>query len=144
MSTGKAEQALKNAGVRSTRIRIQILAILYEKGYPLSHAEISTQDGLEEIDRVTIYRNLNLMLEKGLVHAVLGMDGAWRYCAQPEEAGRCPGGHAHFLCMECGRMFCLTDQPMPFVEVPSDFQVAAKQLVIYGKCDACLNKGKEN
>lgn len=144
MFSHKAERALRKAGVRATMIRIQIMAVLYEMGYPLSHAEISSQDSLADIDRVTIYRNLNLMLEKNLIHAVLGMDGAWRYCAQPEESRTCPGGHAHFLCMECGRMFCLTDQPMPFVEVPPDFQVSAKQLVIYGKCDACLNKGKEN
>jgi len=143
MSYQKAEEALQEADIRITRIRREILAVLYELGHPVSHGDISSQEQLRNFDRVTLYRSLNLLLEKGLVHGVLGTDGSWRYCAHPKDVEGCPGGHPHFLCMECGRMFCLPDQAIPFVEVPPDFEVAGKQFVIYGRCSECRNKVKD-
>lgn len=136
----EVEKALNEAGIRSTRIREEILSVLFERGFPVSHSDISGHERLRDFDRVTLYRNLNLLLERNVVHAVLGMDGSWRYCAHPETVSGCPGGHAHFLCMSCGRMYCLYDQPIPYVEVPEGFDVKAKQLVVYGKCRECREK----
>ena len=34
-------------------------------------------------------------------------------------------------------MSCLLDQTMPFVEVPEDTVVEAKQFVVYGICAEC-------
>jgi Fur family ferric uptake transcriptional regulator/Fur family zinc uptake transcriptional regulator len=129
-------EALETSGLRPTEIRKEVLTILYDKEEPLTHGEIRHL-ARQELDRVTLYRTLDSMTEKGLVHRVQGVDGTWRYCAHPLRKPGCPGDHPHFLCLECGRMICLEDQALPFVKVPEGFQVDGKQLVVYGLCPDC-------
>lgn len=132
----ETDKLLSDAGLRATRQRLVVLELLFREGSPLSHAEILSK--LEEhLDRVTLYRTLETLKKAGIVHQVQGIDGVWRFCAHDAEAAGCPGDHAHFLCLSCGRMFCLTDQKMPRVEVPDGMKVEGKQFVIYGTCPEC-------
>lgn len=130
------EEILSNAGLRRTRPRITVLSVLYSHGVPMSHGEILLAAG-ENLDKVTLYRTLETLKKAGIVHQVQGIDGVWRFCAHDRSVKGCPGGHPHFLCLVCGKMFCLTDQKMPRVEVPDGARVDGKQFVIYGACPAC-------
>lgn len=140
---------LKNAGLKNTRQRKIILELLLSRGTPLSHGEILPMLG-ESLDRVTLYRTLDALKGAGVVHQVQGVDGVWRFCAHDGEADGCPGNHPHFLCLDCGKMFCLTDQTMPRVDVPDSVEVEGKQFVVYGRCGECAatkavkEKGKNN
>ncbi len=135
------EKILGDAGLRATRQRRLVLNLLLEKGSPLSHGEISSM--LEEpLDRVTLYRTLQTLRCASIVHQVQGLDGVWRFCAHDPETKGCPGDHPHFLCLHCGKMFCLIDQRMQRVEVPDGMKVEGKQLVIYGCCKECAPEKK--
>jgi Fur family ferric uptake transcriptional regulator/Fur family zinc uptake transcriptional regulator len=118
-----------------TAVRLDVYTYLLHERRPLSHQEVATR--LEHHDRVTLYRTLNRLAAAGLVHAVLGLEGVWRFCAHPPLHDGCPGNHPHFLCLSCGRMTCLTDQKLPHIEVPSDVEVRGKQLLVYGRCARC-------
>ena len=132
----QTEKILSAAGLRTTKQRKKILELLIENASPLTHAEILSM--LEEpLDRVTLYRTLQTLQSSNIVHQVQGLDGAWRFCAHDMENEGCPGGHPHFLCLQCGKMFCLSDQKIPRVEVPEGMTVEGKQLVIYGSCSEC-------
>ena len=133
----KTETRLMGAGLRATPVRRDVLAALTAAGYPVSRQELAALPGIEAHDRVTLYRTLNRLKAAGLVHAVQGMDGVWRFCAHPPRTPGCPGNHPHFLCRRCGRMRCLIGQRLPHVEVPPDVEVEGKQLVIYGLCADC-------
>jgi Fur family ferric uptake transcriptional regulator len=133
---------LEQAGLRVTPVRREVLAALTRVGYPLAQAELAALRGLKSFDRVTLYRTLSRLKEAGLVHAVQGMDGAWRFCAHPVLDAGCPGNHPHFLCLGCGRMRCLTGQKLPHVRVPPDVEVQGKQLVVYGLCSGCGAAGR--
>lgn len=135
------EKTLKNAGLRTTRQRRAVLEFLFACGTPLSHMEILSKIE-ESLDRVTLYRTLETLRKAGIVHQVQGVDGVWRFCAHGEDSDGCPGNHPHFLCLECGRMFCLTDQKMPRVRVPADVEVEGKQFVVYGRCAECAVQKK--
>jgi len=124
---------LRQAGLRSTPARVSVLSCVESLGRPATHAELSE---CLDLDRVTLYRTLDALAEAGLVHRVLGVDGVWRHCAQPQTEG-CPGNHAHFQCTACGAMVCLLDQPMPRVEVPTGDTVAARSLLAWGLCAHC-------
>lgn len=137
----KIREALETAGLRPTEIRMEVLDILYRKGEPLTHGEIR-QLSRQELDRVTLYRTLDSLTGKGLVHKVQGVDGAWRYCAHPLKHPGCPGDHPHFLCLKCGRMICLEGQTLPYVNVPEGFHVEGKQLVVYGTCPECRDRDR--
>jgi len=141
-TTMNAEKILTLKNIRPTQARRQILELLYREACPLTAGEIIALQKGKAADRVTIYRTLYTLAECGLVHQVQGLDGAWRFCAHPPAKHGCPGNHPHFLCRECGRMICLTEQKLPWVEVPADVEVKGKQLVIYGSCSSCARKKK--
>ena len=131
---------LKNIGLRSTRQRKIILELLISCGSPLSHAEILTkieESSNEKLDRVTLYRTLEVLRKSGVVHQVQGIDGVWRFCAHEINEDGCPGDHPHFLCLACGKMVCMTEQKMPRVSVPKGASVEGKQFVVYGRCESC-------
>jgi Fur family transcriptional regulator, ferric uptake regulator len=126
---------LKGAGLRPTPTRQRVLAALSSAGRSLSHAELA--DALADLDRVTVFRSLKILKKARLVHSVRGTDGTARFGTNPAETSGCPGGHPHFLCVECGSMTCLPDQAMPDVRVPKGALVHGKQLVVYGVCAQC-------
>ncbi|MDO5115454.1 MAG: Fur family transcriptional regulator [Synergistaceae bacterium] len=136
------ERILGSAGLRNTRQRRMILELLFAQGSPLSHGEILSRID-EHLDRVTLYRTLETLKKAGIVHQVQGIDGVWRFCAHDEDSSGCPGDHPHFLCLDCGRMFCITDQRMPRVTVPEGIEVEGKQFVVYGRCAECATQISE-
>ncbi len=129
------EERIVAAGLRRTRDRVQVLAFLLNASRPFTHQELSRR--LSDMDRVTLYRVLDALESGGLVHRIQGTDGSWRYRAHGEETAGCPGGHPHFLCLRCGRMTCLMDQSLPWVEVPEGAKVEDKQFVVSGLCPEC-------
>ena len=127
---------LRSKGVRPTLLRRETLALLLEAGSPLSLKALSERFTGKQPTESRCW-TLNLLESCGLVHKALGADGAWRYCAHSSEGEGCPGNHAHFLCLKCGEMICLKDQPIPNLELPEGFVVHGKQLVAYGLCLRC-------
>ncbi|MCE5202046.1 MAG: transcriptional repressor [Synergistaceae bacterium] len=138
----QVEKILSSAGLRMTRQRKVVLELLLENGSPLSHSEISSMLD-EPLDKVTLYRTLQTLRSAAIVHQVQGLDGVWRFCAHDPDTKGCPGDHPHFLCLYCGKMFCLTDQHLPRIEVPEGMKVEGKQLVVYGCCPECAPKKKD-
>ena len=136
MSSSVAE-SLRSAGLRRTPARLAVLARIEALARPVSHAELAALPELADLDEITLYRTLAALQEARLVHRIHGIDGVWRYCAQPEGILGCPGNHAHFLCTTCGTMTCLLDQPMPRVAVPPGAAVEGRHFLVYGRCAAC-------
>ncbi len=135
--SGEGKNLIRQSGLRVTGIRIRILEGLIQCGKPVSHADVSGLPGLDDIDRVTIYRTLDTLRRSGLVHSVPGTDGVWRYCAHNPDQPGCPGNHPHFVCQSCGTMICLTGQRLPTVQVPEGYVVSGKRLIVHGLCPAC-------
>lgn len=124
-------------GIRPTPLRREVMALLYEADRPLTWKEAFACLSSSGVNKVSLYRTLSLLEKNGLVHKVLGADGAWHYCAHPLERPGCPGNHAHFLCLQCGRMTCLVVQAIPTVDLPEGYTVEGKQLLAYGRCPSC-------
>ena len=87
------EDLLREKGIRPTELRKEVLRILFGEGRPLSWKDTFTRFTGKRVNKVSLYRTLSLLEEKGLVHKVLGTDGAWHYCAHLPEGNRCPGNH---------------------------------------------------
>lgn len=126
---------LRRAGLRRTPARVAVLGRVEDLGRPATHAELAAD---LDLDRVTLYRTLDALADAGLVHRVLGVDGVWRHCAQPQTDG-CPGNHVHFQCTACGAVRCLLDQPLPRVRVPDGAVVHGRSLVAWGLCPGCAS-----
>jgi Fur family ferric uptake transcriptional regulator len=133
-----APRVLRQARLRVTNARVAVLDALSEAGAPLSHKQFSSLPGIANLDRVTLYRTLEVLEERGIVDRLLGVDGAARFVLHRGTEG-CPGNHPHFLCRACAGMSCLPGPEIPFVDVPPGTEVQAKQLLLLGLCPDCAS-----
>lgn len=137
----QAESQIRDTGARLTRPRARVLAFLLEQNTPLTHHEI--RDGLAggALDAVTLYRVLEWLTEKGLVHRIASADQVWRFNAG---AGAAPNRHghrhAHFQCTSCGTVTCFTDIALPKkIELPPGYVSDEIEFLIKGSCPRCKN-----
>ncbi len=130
------KEILQKAGLKLTPGRMALIELLYKEGKPLTQQEITEQ--LSEIDYnyVSVYRNLNSFMEKGIVHRVETGDRTWRFALCTCGCSRhC---HPHFICRSCGRVECLKDLPIPEPPlVKPGYTVEEQEFYIRGLCKNC-------
>lgn len=131
-----AEELIQHNGGRATAGRIGILAILLAEQQAITHREIEHR--LPEslpLDRVTLYRALEWLVEKNLIHKVTSDDRVWRYHANREvHAHR----HAHFKCTRCAQVICLDDLPEKRNwHLPAGYRFQEIELTVKGLCADC-------
>lgn len=137
LSLERANEMVQSTGARVTRPRVGVLAVLLEARHALTHHEVERQVNLTlRTDRVTIYRVLEWLTVRGLVHRVSGDDRVWRFNAGEEKHAQ---RHAHFMCNDCGEVICLDKVEAPRnVTLPSGYRSQKIELTIKGLCSGCL------
>ena len=143
---GAARQRVRAAGLRITGARVSVLSALEQAGRLLSHHDIEQALEPVRMDRVTLYRVLDSLVESGLAHRVSGADRVWRF-------GVMAGGgrmvhqkheeHAHFQCRDCGKIVCLggTSAARARVRLPQGFQPEVVEMTVRGRCAQCAPAG---
>ncbi len=97
---------LAAAGLETTRNRLHVLEAIGERGFPLSAGDIYARVGLHRpINRVTVYRILDLLAEKNIIERLSSLKRGSYYGLAPNE-NHAP--HPHFYCTSCGRLDCLS------------------------------------
>jgi Fur family ferric uptake transcriptional regulator len=100
------EHLLKAADLEPTDNRLRVIEVVGNNSYPLSAADIyQTLERTSRINRVTVYRILDLLVTRGLVDRISTGGRAFYYGLAPNENHR---PHPHFYCTRCGQMDCLT------------------------------------
>lgn len=139
-----AEERLRALGARVTQPRLSILACLIDTGVPLTHQAVIDRlpaDGA--IDRVTVYRVLDWLVEQGMAQKRAGNDRVFRFSLIEHEAARAEvhRQHNHFHCSRCDRTFCLEGQsapaPQAAPDLPSGFAIEHIELTVNGVCAEC-------
>ncbi|MGO4331883.1 Fur family transcriptional regulator [Cupriavidus sp. 2TAF22] len=139
-----AHERLRELGARVTQPRLGILACLMESDEALTHQAVIDRmpaDG-EAVDRVTVYRVLDWLVEQGLAQKRAGHDRVFRFSLVEHEAARAQvhRQHSHFHCNRCDRTFCLDGAGVPAQSapsVPSGFAVEHVELTVNGVCAEC-------
>ena len=127
------------AKLYSTRARVAIVRVLLAAGRPLDKNEIAGRLGGNGPDEVTVYRTLERLHSKGLVHRVYTGGRARRF----ELGHRCGQVqcHPHFTCRKCGMTQCLTNVKVPLVKGLQDgYRLLRQQVRLDGLCPSCLPK----
>jgi Fur family ferric uptake transcriptional regulator len=130
-SVQQAEKHLRALGERVTSARVLTLARLIQTQKPLTHDEILSESQTP-MDRVTLYRVLDWLVKKGLVHRITADDRVWRFMVGD---GRHEGQHPHFYCQNTGKMICLHDLHIPDIPLPKGLTVKYIELVFHGECE---------
>lgn len=137
LSVQKIEDMLTAARVRVSPVRILVLRELDAASGPLSGQDI--EDALQTVDRSSITRSLAIFAENGLVHRVDDGSGAVKYelCRCGAHTEKDADVHPHFHCLECGKTYCIDNQPIPDIVLPEGFVAQSVNYVISGVCPAC-------
>jgi len=101
---------LEESGLESTPKRLQVLEVIGDNNSPLSARQIfETLSRTYNINRVTVYRILDLLVEKGLIDRISGGRRSFVYGLAPNENHP---AHPHFYCKSCGNLECLNPQSL--------------------------------
>ncbi len=129
-------QLLKAHELKATFQRTQILEVIEKYGH------IAIEKIYEEVSRVhaslslaTIYKNIVLMLEKGVLTEVPIIGRKSKYEIAKEE-------HVHLICTQCGTVMdrmldADTAEDTGKIAQISDFRLKHRQVNLYGVCQAC-------
>jgi len=135
----KAKGLLGANGLRRTRGRIEVLAILIGAPKPLSHNDIMERLSGKKFDRVSVYRCLERFVANDIVHKayVSGRNDMFEIASHCGE-DYC---HPHFLCRGCKETFCLTDVSVPVLKnLGGGFVPMRQKIYIEGLCSGCAGK----
>lgn len=134
------EGMLEGRGVDPTPLREAVLRSVGEGSRPLAASEIMTAvQSHMSINKVTLYRILDLLVDTGLVKRLSAGDRAFRYGMG---ATRHHPDHPHFVCSKCGVMECLEPHLLPpgikRFEAQEGRIVNHVELRFEGICESCL------
>jgi Fur family ferric uptake transcriptional regulator len=100
------EQLLTSAELEASSNRVRILEVIGNNGFPLSAGDIfRILERSGSINRVTVYRILDLLVDAGVIERISTGGRAFYYGLAPNHHH---APHSHFYCKSCGRMDCLT------------------------------------
>ncbi len=118
--------------------RKKILELFLKSPKALTHADIEKKTG-ENFDRVTVYRTLQVFVDKGIIHNIPTTDNSILYalCKDNCEEGHHHDNHVHFICDSCNKTICLDDVTVPDVKLPKGFKPNHAEMVVNGICDDC-------
>lgn len=131
------EDILRDHKLKVTPSRKKVLDIFLEKNYAISHADI--EERLNEIDKVTLYRTLNIFEEKGIIHVAQTETDAKRYalCKESCSTEQHDHNHLHFHCKNCDKTYCLPIDVDNKIQTPQGFTADEKIVLVKGVCDIC-------
>jgi Fur family ferric uptake transcriptional regulator len=132
--SGALAEQIRRIGARATPARIRVLQLLREAPAALTHNEIEAALGDLTVDRVTLYRVLDWLVESGLAHKNADASRVYRFSAAPEGVHTT---HVHFRCEHCGGVFCLNAPPPLAPELPPGFSLSRVDFDLRGQCANC-------
>ena len=127
---------LRNSGLRATPGRIATYALLHDAAQPLTHSDVVERLNHTGVDRATLFRNLQDLVEGGLATRTDLGDHVWRFELEGRHAG-----HPHFVCTDCGDVACLenVDIEVKGSRVPRAVESLAIEVQVRGRCDDCAD-----
>ena len=136
------KELLSNADLSVTANRIRVLEVVGNNSFPLSAKDIyTTLERSSRINRVTVYRILDLLVDNGVVDRISTGGRAFYYGLAPNDHH---APHPHFYCTNCGQMDCLRPESLS-VDMATFIQTFPGQIEkvevrIDGICKNCGNK----
>jgi Fur family ferric uptake transcriptional regulator len=134
----------KEKEIKNTPARIAIINLLKKTKKPIDVGEIIEKLNKMKIkiDRVTVFRNINLLVEKKVIEKVEFDEGKYRYELSSL------AHHHHLVCVDCKKVIDIKtdklhekiDDLSKQVNTQHNFVIEKHRLEFFGKCKTCKNK----
>jgi Fur family peroxide stress response transcriptional regulator len=122
---------LSAAGVRTTRQRENVLAVLWHRRDHPTATEVffRAKKHMPSISLATVYNCLEALTESGLVKQVHLDRAPTRYCPNLLD-------HNHFFCVQCGAVHDVASGSQAW-DLPPGFVVSHAEVALRGLCPKC-------
>jgi Fur family ferric uptake transcriptional regulator len=138
-------ELLMGGDLDPTPNRVRIMEVIGNNPSPIRAQEIfTTVRRTAEINRVTVYRIIDQLVERGLVARLSGGGRSLVYGIAPNENHP---AHPHFHCKNCDVLQCL--QPGSLLVDVGDYQrsfageIREVDVRVEGICSSCLKKVRD-
>jgi Fur family zinc uptake transcriptional regulator len=137
-----AQDICKSKGSRLTKLREQVLKIVWQSHKPLgaySVMDILAEQSTRRVAPPTVYRALDFLLEHGLIHRI-NLLNAFVGCTRPQQQ------HANnfLICQDCGVAieFSTTalDCAISSALAQFDFSLIGQSVELLGQCQQCQDQ----
>ncbi len=131
-----AKLLLKKRQLKATPTRMEVVALVKQYGSAMPYSKIQKQ--LEGTDRITLYRTLNALLDKGLIHKAYSTndDTYYALCGDTCTAEAHTHNHVHFKCSSCEAVTCQHLEGDVAIVLPS-YQIESVNIAVSGICPGC-------
>ena len=135
------KELLSKVNLETTANRVRVLEVVGNNSFPLSAADIyKTLERSSTINRVTVYRILDLLVDHGVVERISTGGRAFYYGLAPNDHHQ---AHPHFYCKNCGQMDCLSPESLKVDTAPLwktyPGRIDKVEVRIDGICKNCEN-----
>ncbi|MGM8213734.1 peroxide-responsive transcriptional repressor PerR [Virgibacillus sp. W0430] len=137
-----AIETLKESGVRITPQRHAVLEFLLTSLNHPTADEIykALENKFPNMSVATVYNNLRILREIGLVRELTYGDSSSRFDSNTED-------HYHIICSECEKIvdfhYPSLNEVESLAEQITGFEVSHHRLELYGKCPECKKTAKQ-
>lgn len=136
MEITSVEKLFSSHNIRKTRIREQVLEVFLNEDNALTNQDIEL--GLvEEIDRITLYRTLNLFVEQGILHRIENANTTHYALCNDCDMHHHEDDHLHFQCIKCDTIECFDHEEQFNIQLPPNYKVKEMNVLLKGLCAKC-------
>ncbi len=133
-SETKLKKLLKDKGYSITKPRLIVFSFLQNMDGPVSVAELAKS--LQDIDKVSIYRTIDLFESAGIIHRV------WTgFKSRVELSEEFSEHHHHFTCVNCGKIISFDsaalEKSLTSLEKSKGLELTHHSVELTGYCQAC-------
>jgi Fur family ferric uptake transcriptional regulator len=134
----RVKAILKQYNISLTRARLLMLDSFLQTTEALTHHHFLINREFN-LDRTTIFRTLNLFVNKKILTRITSADGFNRYLVI-ENKRSIP---ASFICDICKRIVPAQIIILPKVKLPKGAKVHTMEMLIHGQCSICRKSERE-
>ena len=136
MKIDAIKEILKKRNLKATSNRLNLLMKMQNNGSAMSYSNI--QNTMQPIDRVTLYRTIEKLKEKGIIHTAYQSNNEVYYaiCGMDCSTDNHSHNHVHFKCLKCNIISCKEVNNSSQISLPNH-EIHKVSINIEGVCDGC-------
>ena len=136
MESNNIKEMLKKRNLKATSNRLNLLTKMQNNGSAMSFSKI--KNTMQPIDRVTLYRTIEKLKEKGIIHIAFQSNKEIYYaiCGMDCSSENHIHNHIHFKCSKCQTVTCEDLLNSLKISLPKH-EIHNVAVNVNGLCDVC-------
>lgn len=138
MNSETFTKLLHDRDLKATGPRLNLLCAMYNYETAMPYSAI--QKTMNSTDRVTLYRTIENLKKKGIIHKAFQENNEVYYaiCGTSCKKEQHTHNHIHFKCLECDQVTCEQTKTNLKISIP-EYIINKTSIYLEGICKSCKN-----